>query len=144
MCHCELTWKKHGENTSKKFSKGRSVLASFAAHTSPRTQSWLLGLSLKSFRGAWVVQSVKHPTLAQAMISWFMGSSPVLGSVLTAQSLKPASDSMSPSLSAPPPLALCLSKMSKNIKNLNLFLKRRIDSSILLENRVQNLGIRKV
>ena len=39
------------------------------------------------------------------MISQFMGSSPVSGSVLTARSLEPASDSVSPSLSAPPLLA---------------------------------------
>ncbi|VFV38580.1 Hypothetical predicted protein [Lynx pardinus] len=42
------------------------------------------------------------------MISWFVGLSPMLGSVLAAQSLKPASDSVSPSLSARPLLVLCL------------------------------------
>ena len=57
---------------------------------------------------AWVVQSVELPTLAQVMISWFVGSSPKSGSVLTAQSLQPASDSVSPSVSAPPLLMLCL------------------------------------
>ena len=41
------------------------------------------------------------PTLARVMISWFVGSSPISGSVLTAQSLEPASDSVSPSLSLP-------------------------------------------
>ena len=55
-----------------------------------------------------VAQSVVHPTSAQVMISQIMGPSPTLGSVLTAQSLEPASDSVSPSLSAPPPLAHCL------------------------------------
>ena len=59
--------------------------------------------------GTWVAQLVKHLTLAQVMISWFVGSSPALGSVLTAQSLEPASNSVSPSLSAPPLLMLCLS-----------------------------------
>ena len=49
------------------------------------------------------------PTLAQVMILWFLSSSPVLGSVLTAQSLEPASDSVSPSLSAPPLVVLSLS-----------------------------------
>ena len=51
------------------------------------------------------------------MISQFVGLSPALGSVLMAQSLEPASDSVSPSLSAPPPLMLCLSpsKINKNI-----------------------------
>ena len=50
---------------------------------------------------AWVALSVKRPTLAQVMISQFVGSSPASGSVLTAQSLEPASDSVSPSLSLP-------------------------------------------
>ena len=43
--------------------------------------------------------------LAQVMISWFASSSTTWGSVLTALSLEPASDSVSPSLSAPLPLA---------------------------------------
>ncbi|XP_049493806.1 zinc finger HIT domain-containing protein 3 isoform X1 [Panthera uncia] len=62
------------------------------------------------FRGAWVVQSVKCkcPTSTQVIISQFVSSSPTSGSVLTPQSLEPASDSVSPSLSAPPPLVLCL------------------------------------
>ena len=55
------------------------------------------------------VAQVKHPTLAQAMISRFVSSSPASGSVLTAQSLEPASDFGSPSLSAPPLLVLSLS-----------------------------------
>ena len=63
--------------------------------------------------GAWVVQSVKCLTLAQAMISRFVGLSPTSGSVPTAQSLEPALDSVSPSLSAPPLLALCLSLLKK-------------------------------
>ena len=49
-------------------------------------------------RGTWVAQSVKQPTSAQIMISLSMSSSPVSGSVLTAQSLDPVSDSVSPSL----------------------------------------------
>ena len=56
--------------------------------------------------GGLVAQSVKGPTLAQVMISLFVSLSPALGSVLTAQSLEPASDSVSPSLSAPPPLTV--------------------------------------
>ena len=67
-----------------------------------------------------MAQSVKCLTLAQVMISGFVSSSPTLSSVLTAQSLKPASDSVSPSLSAlsvPPLLALFLSflKVNKSI-----------------------------
>ena len=49
------------------------------------------------FQGTWVAQSVKHPTLAQVMISQFMSLSPASGSVLTAQSLEPSLDSVSPS-----------------------------------------------
>ena len=61
-----------------------------------------------------MAQSVKHLTSTQVMISQFVTSSPMLGSVLTAQSLEPASDSVSPSLSAPPLLMLCLSLSLKN------------------------------
>ena len=50
------------------------------------------------------------PTSTQVMILQFMSSSPTLGSALTAQSLKPASDPVSPSLSAPPPLTLSKTK----------------------------------
>ena len=46
----------------------------------------------------------------------FVSSSPAMGSVLTDQSLEPASDSVSPSLSAPPPLTLSLS-LSLSFKN---------------------------
>ena len=46
---------------------------------------------------------------AQVMISQLMSSTPALGSVLTAWSLEPASDSVSPSLSAPSRFMLCLS-----------------------------------
>ena len=60
--------------------------------------------------GAWVAQLLKHLTSAQVMISQFVSSSPVLGSVLSAQSLEPVSDSMSPSLSAPLMLLLSLSQ----------------------------------
>ena len=62
-----------------------------------------------TFKDAWVAQSVKHPTSAQVMISQFVGLSTTSGSVLTAQSLEPGLDSVSPSLSAPPPHMLCLS-----------------------------------
>ena len=67
----------------------------------------------KIHSGTWVTRSVKCPTSAQVLISWFTSSSPTSGSVLTAQSLEPASDSVSPSLSAPPPLTLCLSLKNK-------------------------------
>ena len=56
----------------------------------------------------WVAQSVKQLTSVQVMISQFVGLSPELGSVLTAWSLEPVLDSVSPSLSAPPLLTLSL------------------------------------
>ena len=73
-----------------------------------------LPLEIESFksnqaRGTWVAQLVKRPTSAQVMISQFVHLSPVSGSVLTAQSLEPASDSVSPSPSALPLFALSLS-----------------------------------
>ena len=75
--------------------------------------------------GPWVAQSVKHLTSAQVVISRFMGSSPVLGSVLTAQSLEPASDSVSPSLSAPPLLTLSLPlSVSASLSNINKHFKK--------------------
>ena len=57
-----------------------------------------------------MAQSVERPTSAQVMISRFVGSSSVSDSMLTPQSLEPASDSVFPSLYAPPWLALCLLK----------------------------------
>ena len=74
----------------------------------------LLLLNILSDGGTWVAQSVQHPTSAQVMTLWFMGSSPMSGSMLTAQSLEPASDSVSPPLSAPPMLMFCLSLSLKN------------------------------
>ena len=66
--------------------------------------------------GTWVTQLVKCMTSAQVMISQLVNFSPTLGSVLTAQSLEPASDSvplslsLSLSLSLPLPHSLCLSQ----------------------------------
>ena len=81
-------------------------------HLFPVTSGWLLFLQSPPSRslpwGTWVAQSVKCSTSAQGMISPFVSSSPTPGSGLTAWSLEPASDSVSPSLSAPPPLMLCL------------------------------------
>ena len=48
---------------------------------------------------AWVAQWVKLLTAVQVMISKSVGLSPMLGSVLTAQSLEPALDSVSPPFS---------------------------------------------
>ena len=66
-------------------------------------------------RGAWEAQSVEHPTSAQVMISQSVSLSPPWGSVLTAWSLEPASDSVSLFLSLPLlcPLSVSLSLKSK-------------------------------
>ena len=66
--------------------------------------------------------SVERPTSAQVTISQFVSSSPASGSVLTAQSLEPASDSVSPSLSTPPLLTFCLS-LSQKLMSIKIFLK---------------------
>ena len=65
-------------------------------------------LKYRRGRGVWVAQSVERPNLAQVMILGFVSSSPASGSVQTSGSLEPASDSVSPSLSAPPVLMLSL------------------------------------
>ena len=69
---------------------------------------------------------VERPTAAQVMISWFVSSSPASGSVLTAQRLESTPDPVSPSLSAPPPLTLCLSLSLKINKNILKRYKRHI------------------
>ena len=61
-------------------------------------------------RGAWVAQSVRRPTSAQVMISRSVSSSPASGSVLTAQSLEPVSDSVPSPIHA---LSLSVSKINK-------------------------------
>ena len=74
---------------------------------------WCHLLKEASPRSAWVAQSVTCPTSAQVMISWFVSVSPTSGSVLTARSPEPASDSVSPSLSLPLPCSCCLSLSQK-------------------------------
>ena len=71
-------------------------------------------------KGTWVAQSVKLLASAQVTISLSVSSSPASGSVLTAQSLEPASDSVSPSLSLTLPHSRSVSlsqKMNKCFKN---------------------------
>ena len=92
------------------------MFPSLCSFPSQYYHSYSVCLCFKEARGAWVAQSVKSPTSAQVMISRFVGLSPASGSVLTAQSLKPASDSVSPSLSLCPSLAHALS-LSLSLKN---------------------------
>ena len=72
--------------------------------------------------GTWVAQSVECPTLAQVKISQFVGSSPGSGSVLTARSLEPASDSMSSSFSAP---LLLIVSLSLSLSKINMMMKKK-------------------
>ena len=72
-------------------------------------------LKIKSL-GTWAVHLVKCPTSSQVMISLLVSLSPVSGSVLIAQSLEPALDSVSPSLSVPALLAHSPS-FSSSLKN---------------------------
>ena len=87
----------------------------------------VLSLSLSKINTqwvAWVAQSVEPQTLAQVMISPLVSSSPVSCSVLTAWSLKPASDSGSLSLSLPLPCSVSLSlSLSRINKTLNILKK---------------------
>ena len=80
------------------------------AHSSHPLQE--MAVSKSSSEGTWVAQSVKRLTSVQVMISRFVGLSSASGSVLTAWNREPDSDSVSPSLSASPPLIL--SKINKH------------------------------
>ena len=91
-------------------------------------------------RGAWVAQSFKHLASAQVMFSRFVGPSPPLGSVLTAQSLEPASDPVSLSLPLPcscsvsVSLSLSLSLKSKETLKTTTTKKRKWRLESIFEN----------
>ena len=89
-----------------------------STHTRQRT----LDVSFKTcvLWGTWVAQLVKRLTAAQVMISWFMSSSPALGSVVRAWSLEAASDSVSLALHPSPTHALSVSQKLINISKKNL------------------------
>ena len=82
--------------------------------------------------------SVKCPTSAQVMISWYVGLNPALGSVLTAQRQESASDSGSSSLSLCSfpihVLSLSLSKTNKHKKKKNKAIKGLWKKNIWKEN----------
>ena len=96
-------WRNLGQNFSKFHNyKHTDPKGQWTPNTRNRKKiNYTNGLKLLIKRGAWVAQSVKCPMLAQVMILLSVSSSPVLGSVLTVQSLAPASDCVS--------LSLCLS-----------------------------------
>ena len=66
-------------------------------------------------RGAWVAQSVKHPTSAQVMLSQSVSSSPASGSVLTARSLFRIL-CLPLSLTRPRSCSVCLCLKNKHLK----------------------------
>ena len=78
-------------------------------------------------RGAWVAQSVEPRTSAQIMISRSVSSSPAPGSVLTAQSLERASDSVSLSL-CPSPACTPSPSLTKNKQTLKKLRKKKKNS----------------
>ena len=61
---------------------------SVCGHPQRSSEGFTLWVKKLTARGAWVAQWVERPTSAQVMISRSVGSSPALGSVLTAQSLE--------------------------------------------------------
>ena len=101
-CHCSAKL-----SQSHRFHEGETYLKSSSQCCQSSVKNNMF------WGGAWVAQSVKHPTSAQVTISRFVSSSPASGSVLTARSLGPASDSVSPSLCTSPARALSLSTSQK-------------------------------
>ena len=108
--------KKIQESGGQRGSTEQGSMAGSAAYE----RCFYLSSLLKSEARGCLGGSVGRPTWAQVVISHFMGSSPASGSVLTDQSLEPASDSPSPSLSlCPSPtrsLSLSLCQKEINIK----------------------------
>ena len=83
-------------------------------------------LKKRKNRGTWVAQVVKSPISAEGMISQFVSSIPTSGSVLTAQSLGLASDSVSHSLCPSPTPVLSQSLKNKiNVKKFKKINKRK-------------------
>ena len=97
-----------------KEAKGISILTGSRGLWDDCSSSWM---QIRSEQGEPGVPGwLNQLTPAQVMLSQLVSSSPSWGSVLTARSLEPASDSVSPSPSTPPPLTLCLSKINKHKK----------------------------
>ena len=116
-----LSMKSTTERRGSKVWNSGGPLLYFCGRRVCRVISRVISLHFKwEGRGAWVAQSVKHLTLMQVLISRFIGSSPTMGSLLTAQSLEPAWNSVAPSFSAPPLLVLCLSlSLSLSLSKIN-------------------------
>ena len=127
LMHREASHEGHAAAFVRRALAGKSESGMFwAEEISGFCKSQFLHLKNVICRGTWMAQSVERPTSAQVMISQFVGLSPTSGSVPTAQSLEPASDSVSPSLTAPLLLMLCLSDSQKLNKCLkSIFLRKR-------------------
>ena len=76
-----------------------------------------LGGSVVTMWGTWVAQLVKHPTLSQVMISWFVGFSPMLGLLGACSPSLCPSPTCSCSLSLSLSLSLKISKVKKIISH---------------------------
>ena len=63
-----------------------------AAGVAGKAPEGMCSLKERARRGIWVAQEVKGQTSDEVMVPLLMSLSPVSGSVLTAQSLEPASD----------------------------------------------------
>ena len=101
-----------GEGLSSAVSEGRTSQTEGGQRQTPdQEHAWPPTVFTTGGRGGAPggAQSVKHLASAQVLISQFMSSSPASGCVLTAQSLEPASDSVSLSLSLSPSSAYALS-----------------------------------
>ena len=91
---------------------------------------------MNQYWGAWLAQSVKSPTYAQVMISWFVSLSPESGSAL----IEPAWDCLSLPLSVcpSPPLLGCahahVLSLSKQISKLKKkYFKKCIKTEMCLD-----------
>ena len=95
----------------------------------PSQKSGIISTEVCNLRGAWVAQWVEHPTSAQVMISRVTGLSPASGSVLTARSLEPASDSVPPSLSPLP--CSCSVSVSVSVSQKQINIKKMPVTSVM-------------
>ena len=105
-CGAGMTWMRDGARVL-----GQMLTEPGQSQVVSKCRSW----------GAWVAQSVEHPTSAQVMISQLMSSSPAIG--LCADSSEPGacfrfcvSLSLCPSLAYAVSLSLSLSRINKTLK----------------------------
>ena len=102
-------WKNQGQNSSLFFFLTSQQIWQMEENLWLITDRPIASLFRSPFKTSCTLRclgdSVECPISAQVTILWFVSSSPASGSVLTVQSLEPASDSVSPSLPAPLPLA---------------------------------------